>query len=56
MEGDVTIGGITSAMGLLANCLVRLKEVYPKVSVTLVTRARTNWRTGFSPENWMPRS
>ncbi|NWC57674.1 MULTISPECIES: LysR family transcriptional regulator [Pseudomonas] len=37
MEGDVTIGGITSAMGLLANCLVRLKEVYPKVSVTLVT-------------------
>lgn len=37
MEGEVTIGGITSAMGLLANCLVKLKEVYPKVSVTLMT-------------------
>ena len=37
MEGEVTIGGITSAMGLLANCLVRLKQVHPRVSVTLTT-------------------
>lgn len=37
MEGEVSIGGITSAMGLLAHCLVKLKEVYPKVSVTLMT-------------------
>ncbi|QEI06592.1 LysR family transcriptional regulator [Pigmentiphaga aceris] len=37
MEGEVTIGGITSAMGLLANCLVKLKLVHPRVSVTLTT-------------------
>jgi len=37
MEGEVAIGAITSAMGLLANCLVNLKDIYPKVSVTLMT-------------------
>jgi len=46
MEGEVAIGGITSAMGLLANCLVKLKDIYPKVSVTLMT-ARSDQLTHF---------
>lgn len=41
MEGEVTVGGIISAMGLLANCLVQLKAVHPLVSVTL-TSARSD--------------
>lgn len=41
MEGEITVGGIISAMGLLANCLVQLKAVHPKVSVTL-TSARSD--------------
>ncbi|CAB3738748.1 LysR family transcriptional regulator [Achromobacter piechaudii] len=41
MEGEITVGGIISAMGLLANCLVQLKAIHPKVSVKL-TSARSD--------------
>ena len=37
MEGEVSIGGITSGMGLLANCLVQLKKLHPRISVNLMT-------------------